>query len=115
MNTTVIDSGCQLINYVHGLAPGTALTLHLQRVSISSKGDLTYHARTIVAVTTSAVPSGVSTGACSGAAGPNRSWLGVSLEDGYRYTLPANVTIDTANIGGPSAGLAMTLALINKT
>lgn len=113
VNTTVIDSGCQLINYVHGLAPGTALTLHLQRVSISSKGDLTYHARTIVAVTTSAVPSGVSTGACSGAAGPNRSWLGVSLEDGYRYTLPAKVTIDTANIGGPSAGLAMTLALIN--
>jgi PDZ domain-containing protein len=46
--------------------------------------------------------------------GPNRSWLGVTIEDGINYMLPATVSIDTANIGGPSAGLAMTLALIDK-
>ncbi len=38
----------------------------------------------------------------------------MALENGYSYHLPARVTINTANIGGPSAGLAMTLAIINK-
>jgi PDZ domain-containing protein len=38
----------------------------------------------------------------------------VSLEDDVAYRLPAKVSINTANIGGPSAGLAMTLALINE-
>jgi PDZ domain-containing protein len=37
----------------------------------------------------------------------------VSGEDGFTYRLPAKVSIDTADIGGPSAGLAMTLSLIN--
>ena len=45
--------------------------------------------------------------------GPDRSFLGVSLEDDLAYRLPASVRIDTANIGGPSAGLAMTLTLID--
>jgi PDZ domain-containing protein len=30
------------------------------------------------------------------------------------YQFPANVSINTAGIGGPSAGLAMTLTLINQ-
>ncbi|MEO9180152.1 MAG: S16 family serine protease, partial [Acidimicrobiales bacterium] len=51
---------------------------------------------------------------CNGVTGVNRSYLGVSLEDGTNYHLPAKVSINTANIGGPSAGLAMTLTLINK-
>jgi PDZ domain-containing protein len=46
--------------------------------------------------------------------GPDKSFLGIGLENGYHYTLPATVNINTANIGGPSAGLAMTLTLINK-
>jgi PDZ domain-containing protein len=40
--------------------------------------------------------------------------VGIALENGFHYSLPARVSINTANIGGPSAGLAMTLALINK-
>jgi PDZ domain-containing protein len=114
VNTTAIHSGCQLVAYVHDLAPGTPVTLHMSKVKISSIGSLSYNADSTVHVTTSSVPSGDSTSACPGVSGPDKSFLGIGLENGYRYTLPATVNIDTANIGGPSAGLAMTLTLINK-
>jgi Lon-like protease len=41
-----------------------------------------------------------------------RAVLGVRLFP--RYSFPVKITIDTSDIGGPSAGLAMTLALIDE-
>jgi PDZ domain-containing protein len=111
---TTVHSGCQLVSYVHNLAPGTAVTLHLSKVKISSIGGLSYLAESTVHVTTASVPSDDVTSACPGVSGRDKSFLGIGLENGYRYTLPAIVNINTANIGGPSAGLAMTLTLINK-
>jgi PDZ domain-containing protein len=111
---TSIDSGCQLVSYIHHLAPGTKLALHVKRVTISATGVLTYGATSFVTATTGAEPVGVGTSACPGVHGLDRSWLGISLEDGYHFVLPATVKINTANIGGPSAGLAMTLTLINE-
>lgn len=109
-----VDSGCELVSDVHDLAPGTSLTLHVRRVSISNAGVLRYKSSSVLKVTTGAEPAGVAASGCPGVVGADRSWLGVSLEDGYRIALPATVNIDTANIGGPSAGLAMTLTLINE-
>ncbi len=43
----------------------------------------------------------------------HREDLGVQIEDQVDYTLPVKVSIDVANIGGPSAGLAMTLGVID--
>ncbi len=43
----------------------------------------------------------------------HREDLGVQVEDQVDYTLPLKVSIDVANIGGPSAGLAMTLGVID--
>jgi len=114
VNGTPVRTGCQLVSYVHELAPGTALTLQLSKVKISSIGSLSYLAKSTVHVTTSSVPSDDATSACPGVTGPDKSFLGVGLENGYHYTLPVTVNINTANIGGPSAGLAMTLTLINK-
>lgn len=39
--------------------------------------------------------------------------LGVSLRDRPRYDFPVKVSIDSGDVGGPSAGLAFTLALID--
>ncbi len=39
--------------------------------------------------------------------------LGIQPEDQVDYTYPFPVTIDVTNIGGPSAGLAMTLGVID--
>ncbi len=43
----------------------------------------------------------------------HREELGVQVEDQVDFTLPVKVSIDVANIGGPSAGLAMTLGVID--
>ncbi|QXC60468.1 PDZ domain-containing protein [Aquihabitans sp. G128] len=43
-----------------------------------------------------------------------KAQLGVSLETRPAYTFPIKVDIDSGEIGGPSAGLAFTLALIDR-
>jgi PDZ domain-containing protein len=44
----------------------------------------------------------------------NRAMLGVSLETfRLRYEFPFDVTIDSGSVGGPSAGLAFTLGVID--
>jgi PDZ domain-containing protein len=40
--------------------------------------------------------------------------LGIQVDDQVNYTFPFPLTIDVANIGGPSAGLAMTLGVIDE-
>jgi Lon-like protease len=114
INSTPVDSGCDLVRATHKLAPGTSVKLSVDRAVISKIGLITYRSSTTVRLTTGAAPSGLASSGCSGVTGSNPSFLGVSLEDGTNYQLPAKVSINTANIGGPSAGLAMTLTLINK-
>ncbi|MGB7103837.1 MAG: PDZ domain-containing protein, partial [Acidimicrobiales bacterium] len=86
-----IYSGCQLVSDLHNDAPGTTLTLWVNRVKISNVGVLSYGAITSLKVTTAAVPSGLGLTGCPGVSGADRSWLGVSLEDGFSYHLPASV------------------------
>jgi PDZ domain-containing protein len=113
VNNTTIRSGCGVVSYLHDLTPGTGLTLHLSKVRISATGVLSYVKDSTVHVVTVAAPSGDVSG-CPGVSGADKSFIGISYENGYRYTLPATVNINTTDIGGPSAGLAMTLTLINK-
>jgi PDZ domain-containing protein len=40
--------------------------------------------------------------------------LGIEPEDQYDWNFPVKVEVHTADIGGPSAGLAMTLGIIDK-
>ena len=112
LNSTPVRSACQLISLTHNIAPDTAEVLDIDKVKISNSGRFTYDAPSTVRVTTAALPSTLDQTGCGG--GRAKSWVGISLEDGFHYRLPASVSINTANIGGPSAGLAMTLALINK-
>jgi PDZ domain-containing protein len=44
---------------------------------------------------------------------PHTAFLGVEVQDDTTYTLPFDVHIDVGNIGGPSAGLALTLGLLD--
>jgi len=111
---TTVDSTCSLIGAVHDVAPSTVLRLRVRPAVISASGNITWRAPETVRVTTVATPSGASSTGCRAVSGPSRSYIGVALEDGVRYDLPARVSIDTANIGGPSAGLAMTLTLIDQ-
>lgn len=114
VNGTHLRSSCQLIRYVHLLAPGTTLKFSVDRVKISSTGTLSWDKTTVTTLRTSAMTNAVGSSGCAGVSGPDHSRIGVALEDAVAYRLPATVSIDTANIGGPSAGLAMTLTLIDE-
>ncbi len=108
-----VGDACGLVAALHGLAPGSVVRLGVRPVRISSSGVLSWRPVRRVTLTTAAPPAGVGSSGCPGVSGPDRSFLGVTLEDDVAYRLPATVRIDTANIGGPSAGLAMTLALVD--
>jgi PDZ domain-containing protein len=45
---------------------------------------------------------------------PKRAVMGVLVEQAANIRLPVKVQIDTGNVGGPSAGLAMALGLLEK-
>lgn len=109
-----VTSSCSLIDRLEPIRPGAQVRLSVRRAKISGAGAITWAAASTVSVTTSSAPSGEGTTGCAGAETPSRAWLGVLVENGVGATFPATVTINTRDIGGPSAGLAMTLALIDK-
>lgn len=113
-NGKSVRSSCDLVGDVHALAPDTAVTLGIDKAHISNGGDITWASISKVSLRTAASPGDLGTGGCAGVSGANRSWLGVSLEDASSYVFPAKVSIDTNDIGGPSAGLAMTLSIIDE-
>jgi PDZ domain-containing protein len=109
-----ITSACGLITAMFHVPARTHVRLTVKRARISSIGVITYRSPTTVDVTSAKPPKGMVASGCSGVTGVGTSYLGVSIEDGLNYKLPAKVTINTSNIGGPSAGLAMTLSLIDE-
>jgi Lon-like protease len=114
VNGSAVDSSCALIAAMHAVPAGSKVHLSVRRAHISSAGLISYRKVSTVSLTTAAPPKGMSPSGCAGISGVGTSFLGVGLEDGNSYRLPAKVSINTANIGGPSAGLAMTLTLIDK-
>ncbi len=109
-----VRSSCDVVGDVHALAPSTEVTLGVDKAHIRANGDITWGSATKVSLRTASAPSDLGASECAGVSGANRSWLGVSLEDASSYDFPARVTIDTNDIGGPSAGLAMTLSIIDE-
>ncbi|HXZ62395.1 MAG TPA: S16 family serine protease, partial [Acidimicrobiales bacterium] len=58
-------------------------------------------------------PKGLSGGAC-GLSSPPSAFLGIEPEDQLNWQFPVKVTVHTQDIGGPSAGLAMALGIIDQ-
>ena len=114
VNTTPIRSACGLIGAVHLLAPGTTVRLRVARAHISARGIISWSRPRTLVVRTAQAPAGLGPSGCPGLHGVDRSWLGLAPENGVRYALPGVISINTSNIGGPSAGLAMTLTLIDQ-
>jgi len=114
VNGSAVDSACALIAAMHAVPAGSKVHLSVKRAHITSAGLISYRSVSTLTLTTAAPPKGMSPSGCAGVSGVGTSYLGVALEDGDSYQLPAKVSINTANIGGPSAGLAMTLTLIDK-
>ena len=113
VNGAATPSSCAVVRALHDVAPGTVVHLSLARAHIDAKGTITYSSPTPMRLTVGPpVPGGAFD--CPGVHGPAKGDIGVVLEDSINYALPGTFSIDTNYIGGPSAGLAMTLSLIDQ-
>jgi PDZ domain-containing protein len=108
----VVASVCGLAAALEGATPGRPVVLRVAHAAISSSGTITYHPPTSVTVATTSVPRGAVLTGCPNA--PRRTtWLGIGVEDATAWRFPVQVTIKAAYIGGPSAGLAWSLGVID--
>jgi PDZ domain-containing protein len=102
-----------MIAALHELRPGTAVQLSVRVATIHDSGQITNAAPLMRSVVLGKPRSTASTG-CPGLVGPQRSSLGVALDDDVAYSYPVAISISTPDIGGPSAGLAMTLGIMDE-
>jgi PDZ domain-containing protein len=95
VNGTTVDTSVEAGRIIHALAPGSTVTLGVQRAGTPLRARV----RTVKPL------SGDST---------HRSEIGVALSTiGLRVRLPRDVGIDSGNVVGPSAGLAFALYLVD--
>ena len=112
-NGTPVSTACGFVNVLHGLAPKRSLTLDVVHQYFTATGTLKIGHRHIVHLVTAMPPKDEAASGCPGDGGVDHSFVGLGLEDGTAYALPATINVNTADIGGPSAGLAMTIAIID--
>ena len=108
-----VTSQCSLLGVLAHVAAGTRLEVTTHRAVFSATGVLSRGAESTLKLTTAPSPAPFAPTGCAHGLRSGPSVLGIAGEDGTRYSLPGAISLDTANIGGPSAGLAMTLTLID--
>jgi len=96
-----VDGPGELASALAGLAPGTV-------VALSEHHGETGRVQVVKARLLAPPPKMVALGFTG------RSYLGVELAPLYRPALPFPVSVDAGDIGGPSAGLAFTLAILDS-
>lgn len=101
-NGQPVHTSTDLVNVIRASAPGETLRLTVQRAGSDGKPET----RTLAA-RLEAPPS------ATGPDGAGEAFLGVVSMTSTTYTLPFDVNIEVGNIGGPSAGLALTLAILD--
>ncbi|MGH9060249.1 MAG: PDZ domain-containing protein, partial [Acidimicrobiales bacterium] len=89
--------------------PGAAVGVTVRRTG----GDGKVATRTLTATLTGTPALPASPGGAGVPAAPDQAFLGVGSRTQTTYTLPFDVSIQVGDIGGPSAGLALTLGLLD--
>jgi PDZ domain-containing protein len=114
VNGTATLTPCALLNSLHGLAAGTQATLSVEASSISASGAFVPGPTVQRKITLATPPKGQVDTGCGPPFTPT-AILGLVLpEQQLAWEFPVKVSVHTADIGGPSAGLAMTLGIIDK-
>ena len=113
MNGTATPTDCALITALHGVAPGTTVTLQVEQSYINDLGAVVPGPTVAKTVTVAAPPKGLVIQGCGAPIRPT-AYLGIGTETQLNWRFPVKVTVQTPDIGGPSAGLAMTLGIIDK-
>ena len=114
VNGTPTVSECGLIEALHGYAPGTQVTLSVEQSFINTVGTFVSGPVVQKPITLERAPKPSVTTFCGGPPITQTAFVGVEAETQQDWQFPVKVTVHTQNIGGPSAGLAMTLGIIDK-
>jgi Lon-like protease len=114
VNGTPTPTPCALVGALHGLTPGSPATLSVEASSIDGSGAFVSGPTVQRKITLGAPPKGVTESGCGAAPTKPTAYLGIESEQQLAWDFPVNVKVHTADIGGPSAGLAITLGIIDK-
>lgn len=108
---------CAFLRAVAPKVPGDVVDLTVQENRVTSRATQvigrTVHERVRLRSWPTSVARPSTPTTCSGTIPTPRAYLGVEVETQQDFTFPFPVSIRTSTIGGPSAGLAMTLGLID--
>ena len=103
VNGHAIHTDTALVSAIHAAKPGQKVEVTVQRETASG------HLQTLtIPASLRGVPASPGQ-----RAEPNTAFLGVGSTTLATFTTPFNVTIEVGNIGGPSAGLALTLGILD--
>jgi PDZ domain-containing protein len=111
---TPTTSECGLIQVLHKYTAGTTVTLSVEQSSINNVGTFVNGPVAQKTITLAKAPKGPPVTFCGAPAITQTAFVGVEAETQQDWQFPVKVTVHTQNIGGPSAGLAMTLGIIDK-
>ena len=112
VNGTATPTVCDFVRQLATLGPGQSVTLSVDQDHFSAEGVAVSGSSVKKTLRLAKRPSGVASDTGCGIR-PSSGFLGLSVQTQQDFDYPFPITIDTAGIGGPSAGLAMTLGLIN--
>ena len=110
---TSTPTDCSLIGALHGVTPGTVVTLTVEQSSINDIGQVVPGPTAQKQVRLAEPPKGLVDTGCGAPTRPT-AYLGIDPQTQQDWHFPIKVTVHTADIGGPSAGLAMSLGIIDK-
>jgi len=113
VNGTATPTDCDFVQALRGKQPGTTVSLSVEESSINDVGDFVSGPVVQKSVTLGTPPKGLVETGC-GAPFPATAYLGIDPQTQQDWHFPVKVTVHTQDIGGPSAGLAMTLGIIDK-
>ena len=110
---TPVTTDCSLIATLHGLQPGQHVALKVEESSINDVGQFIDGPVVTKSVTLGTPPKGLVDTGCGKPTAPT-AYLGIEPQTQQDWHFPIKVTVHTQDIGGPSAGLAMTLGIMDK-
>ncbi|HVA10234.1 MAG TPA: S16 family serine protease [Acidimicrobiales bacterium] len=110
---TLTPTACALVHALNGLHPGSTAVLKVEKSYINDSGVFVPGPVVQQKVTLGTPPKGLVETGCGRSTVPT-AFLGIEPQTQYAWNFPVTVHVHTAGIGGPSAGLAMTLGIIDK-
>jgi Lon-like protease len=114
VNGTPTTSECGLIQALHGYGPGTTVTLSVEQSFINDVGTFVTGPVAQKQVLLAKAPKPSVVNFCGGPPITQTAFIGVEAETQQDWQFPVKVSVHTQDIGGPSAGLAMSLGIIDK-